>query len=176
MGIGAKVSHAEKLGADPNLPPILEFEVSDCRADTTDEEPPRQQNWLAAVPDAAGNGAALAIASKDVLDPTGVELFEERDSNADHDMIPVQPMETPSVPPLMSHPNLSDMSQAELFNYSMQIWNWKQNDQLPIAHLPNRTQEAHKIKQRANSPSPRRLPDSSVASSPSSVISTKQML
>jgi len=142
------------------------------RADNTDEEPPRAQqtSWLAAPPDVAagptGNGTHLALSSLGMmLSPNEVEFLEDcaDDSNADHDMIPVQPLSTPSVPPLMSDPVLSDMTQAELFDYSMQIW--KQSGQSPVAHLPNQTQEAHNLQQHLNSPCSLRSLDS-LGSSP----------
>lgn len=141
-----------------------------CRAENTDEEPP--QTWFVSPPHASA--APLCNGTQFVVD-----LLEEGcgyDCNAEHDMIPVQPMSTPSVPPLMSEPALADMTQTELFAYSMHIWN--QNEQTPVALRPNLTQEAHKVEQRFNSPTPllARSPDSSMSHASLGSSPTKQML
>merc|ERR1712048_1244388 len=88
------------------------------------------------------------------LSPKEEEFLEGHESVlcADCDLIPVQPMSTPSVPPLMSVPNLTDMTQEELFTYSKYIW--EQNVETPMVHIPNPTKEARRHELCGNSRSP----------------------
>jgi len=107
-----------------------------------------------ASPDAAaGPSAHITVPALLPVTTAVVEVKPLDDIAADaFDGVPVQPLSTPSVPPLLAAADLNSLSQAELFAHSMELWN--RGAGAPIVHLPNNTRDAYFIEQHAMSRSP----------------------
>jgi hypothetical protein len=111
----------------------------------------------------------------DYNDHNGISghVHEDSDLKNDFDTTafdgpPVQPMQTPSAPPFLAEPDLTTLSQAQLYAHSVDVWN-SASDNGPIVLIPNNTRDAFLIEQHDISRSPPGRPASpgSPVSSPS---------